>query len=223
MKGSRIAKWTGGVLVATGLGTALVGFTGPLEGLRLVAYQDVVGVWTACYGETEGIKKGMRFTREQCDSMFIGSLTEHEAGMRKCLAAPDALPDKSYIAFVSVTYNIGVGGFCGSTMARRLNAGDVRGACDAMMMWVKGGDPLRTIQGLVNRREKERALCIEGARAASAALPAPAPQPAPAPMPMPAPAEPEGVVPENNAPWWGIAIAVALMAAGIAAMLLRRK
>lgn len=220
-KGSRIAKWVGGVLVATGLGTAAVNFTGPLEGLRLIAYQDVVGVWTACHGETKGIKRGMRFTREQCDSMFIGSLTEHEAGMRKCLAAPDRIPDKSYIAFTSVTYNIGVGGFCGSTMARRLNAGDMRGACDAMMMWVKGGKPLRTIQGLVNRREKERALCLEGAREAS--VTAPTPKPVPAPAPVPRSAEPEGVVPEQGAPWWLFGGLAGLMAVGIAAMLFRRR
>src|SRR5690606_16845266 len=117
---SRLSKWSGGVLVATSLGAAAVEFTGPLEGLRLHAYKDVVGVWTACHGETKGIKPGMKFTREQCDSMFIGSLTRHEAGMRKCLKAPDAIPDKSYVAFVSVTYNIGVGGFCSSTMRKRL-------------------------------------------------------------------------------------------------------
>lgn len=223
IKGSRIAKWTGGALVATGLGTALVNFTGPLEGLRLVAYQDVVGVWTACYGETGGIKRGMRFTREQCDSMFIGSLTEHEAGMRKCLAAPDRIPDKSYLSFVSVTYNIGVGGFCGSTMAKRLNAGNLAGACDAMMMWVKGGKPLRTIKGLVNRREKERTLCLEGVREAAVTVPAPAPQPVPAPAPVPPSAEPEGVVPEQGAPWWVFGGLAGLMAAGIAAMLFRRR
>ncbi|MGO7237622.1 glycoside hydrolase family protein [Rhizobium brockwellii] len=30
---------------------------------------------------------------------------------------------------------MGTGGFCGSTVARKLNAGDIRGACDAFLMW----------------------------------------------------------------------------------------
>lgn len=146
----------------TGAGLLAIAVVGNWEGLRLYAYQDVVGVWTACYGETAGIKPGMKFTQEQCDVMFIGSLAEHEAGMRGCLAAPDTLPEKSYVSMVSVTYNIGVGAFCGSSMARKINAGDVRGACDALMLWVKAGG--KVVQGLVNRRTAERKLCLEGLR-----------------------------------------------------------
>lgn len=146
----------------TGAGLLAIAVVGNWEGLRLYAYQDVVGVWTACYGETAGIKPGMKFTQAQCDVMFIGSLAEHEAGMRKCLAAPDALPEKSYVAFVSATYNIGVGAFCGSSMARKVNAGDIAGACDALMLWVRAGG--KVVQGLVNRRTAERKLCLEGLR-----------------------------------------------------------
>lgn len=158
MKRSRLAA--GGAGAITGAGMLAIAIVGNWEGLRLYAYQDVVGVWTACYGETKGIRPGMKFTRDQCNVMLIGSLTEHEAGMRRCLKAPDGLPEKSYVAFVSATYNIGVAGFCGSSMARRINAGDVRGACDALMMWVRAGG--RVVQGLVNRRTAERKLCLEG-------------------------------------------------------------
>ncbi len=146
----------------TGAGMLAISVVGNWEGLRLYAYRDVIGVWTACYGETAGIRPGMKFTQEQCDVMFIGSLAEHEAGMRACLKAPDALPEKSYVAFVSATYNIGVGAFCGSSMARKVNVGDVRGACEALMLWVKAGG--KVVQGLVNRRSAERKLCLEGLR-----------------------------------------------------------
>lgn len=158
MKRSRLVA--GGTGAAAALGMLAIGFVGNWEGLRLYAYQDVVGVWTACYGETKGVRPGMKFTKEQCDVMFIDSLAEHEAGMRRCLKAPDSLPDKTYVAFVSATYNIGVGGFCGSSMARRANAGDLRGACEALMLWTKAGG--RVVQGLVNRRKAERKLCLEG-------------------------------------------------------------
>ncbi len=149
-----------------GKGTAAAAFAialvGGFEGLRLSSYRDVVGVWTACYGETKGIGPGMHFTAEQCSSMFLPRLQEHEAGMRACLTKPDAIPIKSYVAFVSLTYNIGIGGFCGSSVRARVNAGDLQGACDAILMWNKAGG--KVVQGLVNRREKERNLCLEGAR-----------------------------------------------------------
>lgn len=157
---SRLVTTAGALTVA---GSLLVGHAGGWEGLKLVAYKDVVGIWTACRGETDGIKRGMRFTREQCDVMFIDSLTKHEAGMRACLTAPDAIPERSYVSFVSVTYNIGTAGFCGSSMRRLLNAGNLRAACDALLAWNKGGKPLRVIAGLTNRRQDERRLCLEGA------------------------------------------------------------
>ena len=42
----------------------------PWEGLWLVAKVDKIGTGrpvTACYGETEGVKLGQKFTKEQCE------------------------------------------------------------------------------------------------------------------------------------------------------------
>lgn len=145
----------------TALGLMAVAVIGNFEGLRLVAYRDVVGVWTACYGETKGIRPGMKFTREQCDKMFVtDGLARHERGMRACLNDPDALPEKTYVSFLSLTYNIGVGGFCKSTVARMANAMNLRAACNAILAWNKAGG--RVVQGLVKRRDKEWRLCLAG-------------------------------------------------------------
>ena len=227
MKRSRLVAGATGAITA--IGVATIGVVGPWEGLRLVAYQDVVGVWTACYGETKGIKPGMRFSEEACDVMFIGSLTEHEAGMRQCLKAPDALPDKTYVAFVSVTYNIGTGAFCGSSMARRANAGDLVGACEALTAWNKAGG--KVVQGLTNRRIAERKLCLEGlAEGRPAPLPEiPAPQPAPPAPPAPAPLPPAPLPPvaapaaPAPAPLWPLLLLVAGMAAAAGLIIWRRK
>ncbi|WP_297842962.1 lysozyme [uncultured Roseibium sp.] len=146
-------------LVGT-LGALVVAFVGGWEGLRLVAYKDIVGVPTVCYGETLGVKLGDNHTKVECDAMLLSSLQRHEAGMRKCLKAPDAIPEKSYVAFVSLTYNIGVGAFCKSTARKRLDAGDVRGACDAATWYTRAGG--RKIPGLVNRRSAEHELCLQG-------------------------------------------------------------
>ncbi|MES0880497.1 lysozyme [Roseibium sp. SCP14] len=142
------------------VGAAAIALVGAWEGLRLTAYRDVVGVPTVCYGETYGVKLGDKYTKAECDAMLMRSLRKHEAGMRKCLKNPDAIPGKSYVAFVSLTYNIGVGAFCRSTARKRLNRGDVRGACNAAKWFNKAGG--RTIKGLVNRRAAEHRLCLEG-------------------------------------------------------------
>ena len=151
-------KTAAGALGALGL--LATAFIGGWEGKRNVAYQDIVGVWTVCYGETRGVERGDRFTDAQCLEMLGNGVVEFEQGVRACLKAPDAIPDKPYAMMVSLAYNIGTGAFCGSTVARRANAGDIKGACEAFTMWVKAGG--RTVQGLVNRRNAEKAICLEG-------------------------------------------------------------
>lgn len=141
-----------------GMAVALVG---GWEGLRTEAYLDIVDVPTVCYGETRGVKLGDRYTRSQCDAMLVRGLQDFETGMRKCLVNPDAIAAEVYVAMISVTYNVGVGGFCGSSMARLLNTGDEVGACNALLRWNKAGD--RVVKGLTNRRQDERKLCLKGA------------------------------------------------------------
>lgn len=147
--------------IVGGVAVAAVALIGGWEGLKLTSYQDVIGVWTACYGETKGIGPGMKFTKGQCDAIFIESIRDHEAGMRGCLENPDAIPEESYVAFTSFTYNVGVGNFCKSTMRRKINAGDVRGACHELRRWNRAGG--RVIRGLTNRRADELRLCLKGA------------------------------------------------------------
>lgn len=154
---SRLRKAGVGLTVA---GSLAVGLVGNWEGLRLYAYQDVIGVWTACYGETKDIKPGMKFTKAQCDVMFIDRLQEFEAGMRRCLSRPDAIPDKPYVAFLSLSYNIGLGAFCKSSIARHANAGNLTAACNAIPLYNKAGG--KVVKGLVRRRAEERKLCLSG-------------------------------------------------------------
>lgn len=138
---------------------AMVALIGGYEGLRTVAYRDVVGIPTVCFGETRGVEMGDSYTVEQCKTMLGEGIIEFSAGVDRCLTA--YVPDKSYTAFVSLAYNIGTGAFCRSTVVRKANAGDLVGACNAITMWNKGGG--RVLQGLVNRRADEKRLCLEGA------------------------------------------------------------
>ena len=146
-----------------------IALVGAWEGLRTKAYRDAVGVPTVCYGETRGVKMGHRYTVEQCKAMLGDGLQDFEKGIRKCLKKPDAIPDKSYVAFISLAYNIGQHGFCKSSIARYANRyadtgnlSDLRAACNRILRYNKAGG--RVLSGLVRRRKEERKLCIEGVK-----------------------------------------------------------
>lgn len=133
----------------------------PWEGRELTPYYDIVGILTWCDGETKGVPKA-HYTDAECDTILAKSVMEYEAQIRPCL--PAVLPDETRGAFISVAYNIGPRGFCSSSMSTLAKAGNLRGACNALLAWNKGwvkGKKV-VIKGLVNRRAAERALCLRG-------------------------------------------------------------
>lgn len=144
---------------AAGWLVGAVALVGAWEGIKLVAYRDFVNVWTVCRGETEGIDIHRIYTVEECDRMLADRLVEFNETVSRC-TGNRPLPDKVRIAFVSLSYNIGKGAFCGSTLARKARAGDLRGACEELPRWNRAGG--RVVQGLVNRRAEERRICLEG-------------------------------------------------------------
>lgn len=145
---------------------------GAWEGMRQSAYWDAYGrVWTVCYGETRGVKKGDWYTKEECDEMFGHALVDFERRAMRCLVdGGNRIPDKSYMAIVvDLPYNIGVGGFCKSsvrTYANRYmtsgNMSDLAEACHRLKRYVKSGG--KTVKGLVNRRNDMYQRCMEGVR-----------------------------------------------------------
>jgi len=145
------------------IGGAAVVLVAGFEGLRTAAYLDYgPQVPTICYGETRGVKLGDTATVEQCDAMLIATLSEFSRAIDKCL--PPAIPDESYVAFLSAAYNIGPAAFCGSSMSRRALQGDMLGACNALPLWnkVTMGGVRVPLPGLTKRREAEREMCLEG-------------------------------------------------------------
>jgi GH24 family phage-related lysozyme (muramidase) len=140
-----------------------VPFIGKWEGLELTAYRDVAGVLTVCYGETKGVRAGDTYTRAQCDAMLAREVISYRAGIHGAID-PDVrtahLAPLRDVAFVSLAYNVGVSAAGGSTAVRRLNAGNISGACAALTWWNKAGG--RVIRGLVNRRAEEQEICLAG-------------------------------------------------------------
>jgi lysozyme len=125
------------------------------------AYADIVGVWTICDGDTKNVRPGMTETREGCTARLERQLVAHAKPIIACVPGLAGQGrENQLVASVSLAYNIGTSGFCRSTIARRFNAGNWRGGCDAMLMWNKAGG--RPVRGLTLRRQRERALCLRG-------------------------------------------------------------
>jgi lysozyme len=137
-----------------------VPLTAKWEGVWLVAKPDTLayGIPTVCYGETEGVHVGDRYTLAQCKEMLAKKLPRYANEIAQCIKVD--ITEEALAAFIVFSYNVGSGGFCKSSTVRRLNAGDVRGACDGLRAWIKAGGKVR--QGLINRRADERDLCLSG-------------------------------------------------------------
>lgn len=130
------------------------------EGLYTKPYRDVVGVLTVCYGETAADQVDLKrtYTPQECKDMLARDLPKYDAELRKCIHV-DMSPNVE-AAVVSLGYNVGAAAVCRGSVARNLNRGDVRAACDSFMLYTRAGG--RVIQGLVNRRTAERKLCLKG-------------------------------------------------------------
>jgi GH24 family phage-related lysozyme (muramidase) len=137
-----------------------VSLIGGWEGLKLKAYRDIVGVWTVCYGETRGVKPTDVYTKAQCDEMLAEGIIDFEREVDKLITYKGDIPVEVKIAVVSWAYNVGTGAAARSTLMRKLNAGDLEGACNELLKWNRAGG--RVVQGLVNRRIDERQLCLSG-------------------------------------------------------------
>lgn len=110
------------------------------EGCRLVAYLDSVGVPTIGIGHTGRagppvVAMGMTITQAEAAAIFTTDLAPFEAAVAGAVKVP--LTQNQFDACVSLAFNIGAVGFAGSTVVHKLNAGDIGGAADAFLMWVR--------------------------------------------------------------------------------------
>lgn len=132
----------------------LAGIAG-YEGYRGEAYKDSVGVPTIGYGETAGVEMGEKTTPERALVQLLSSTEKYASAIRQCIHVP--LYQHEFDAYVSLSYNIGAGAFCKSTLVKKLNQGDFAGACNEIRRWNKAGG--KVLPGLVKRREAEYRMC----------------------------------------------------------------
>ena len=85
----------------------------------------------------------------------LDDVQRFEGALKQCVKVP--LHQYEYDAYISLSYNIGSKAFCGSTLVKKLNAGDFDGACQQVLRWDRfKGKPLA---GLTKRRQAEYEQC----------------------------------------------------------------
>lgn len=114
------------------------------------------GFGTTKHADGTPVRMGETTTPPRALVDLLRDADKFAQAVRRC--APVPMYQREFNAYVSLTYNIGEGAFCKSTVAKRLNAFDYEGACKAILMWDKVGGA--TVRGLTLRRQAEYQECI---------------------------------------------------------------
>lgn len=158
---TKAATGVAGLAVATGLFVTLL--WSPQEGTEIKAYQDSIGIWTICQGDTRNVTPGMVETMAGCKARTDGIARESLQAARALVTADMTYGE--WIAFADFIGNAGEANFKASSMLRLANQGRRAESCDAFLKWVYAGgrdcrDPKNNCRGIVYRRQTERAYCL---------------------------------------------------------------
>jgi lysozyme len=125
------------------------------EGFRNKAYKDSKGLLTIGVGHlikaSEPHLVGATLSDEEVKELLKSDLKWCSEAVETSVKVP--LTQKQYDALYSLCFNIGETNFKKSTVVKRLNANDYKGAADAIEMWNKPAV-------LIPRRKREKALFL---------------------------------------------------------------
>lgn len=125
------------------------------EGLRFEAY-NLGGQWLIGYGHAATARAGMTITEAEAEQLLRQDVRDAEDGVRRRVLVP--VNQNQFSAMVSLAYNLGVGGFGGSSVLEALNDGDYNEAADNFLNHNRAGGVPN--EHLTHRREQERALFL---------------------------------------------------------------
>lgn len=142
-----------------------VEFIKSFELFRAHAYKAVPTErhYTIGYGHySESVGPNDVITHEEALGLLREDIGEAADGLRMiCERDHISLSQCQYDALVSFCFNCGMRNFAGSTMRRKLAAGDFKGAADEFPRWCRSGG--RVLGGLRRRRAAERAMFLGSA------------------------------------------------------------
>ena len=125
------------------------------EGARNKAYKDSKGLWTIGVGHLikadEQHLLNATLTDQQVEELLRNDLKWCSEAVESSVRVP--LEQHQFDALYSLCFNIGGTAFKNSTVVKRINANDLKGAADAIEMWNKPAV-------LINRRKREKALFL---------------------------------------------------------------
>ena len=133
------------------------------EGLSLNPYLDVVKIPTIGWGNTyypDGKKVTLndKPISEIEATELLSYVSQKDFGDKILQLVKVPLNQNQFDALVSICYNIGMGNFSKSTLLKKINQGDFKGASLEFEKWNKSGGIV--LAGLVKRRLKEKVLFI---------------------------------------------------------------
>jgi len=127
------------------------------EGSRNKAYKDSKGLLTIGVGHLikadEPHLKDAVLTDEQVEDLLRSDLKWCSEAVESSVKV--SLSQNQYDALYSLCFNLGATNFKKSTVVKKINENDLKGAADAFLMWNKPAV-------LQKRRERERALFLSG-------------------------------------------------------------
>ena len=127
------------------------------EGARNKAYKDSKGLWTIGVGHLiksdEQYLLNATLTDQEVEDLLKKDLKWCSDAVETSVKVPLSQPQ--FDALYSLCFNIGGTNFSKSTVVKKINANDMQGAADAILMWNKP-------DVLINRRKREKALFLSG-------------------------------------------------------------
>lgn len=139
------------------------------EGLRLESYLCTAKVWTIGYGTTlypngKRVKPGEKCTKAEAELYLKLAVEIFAREVKSLIKVP--VTDNQLCALISFAYNVGsdidadtiAEGLGDSTLLKKLNAGDIKGAAAEFPKWNKSGG--KVTPGLTRRRKAEMELFL---------------------------------------------------------------
>lgn len=131
------------------------------EQCRLKAYPDPAtgdAPWTCGWGCTgPDIGRGTTWTQQQADDRFAAELSKFEAAVNGMVTGP--INQHMFDALVSFAYNCGAANLRGSTLLKKVNAGDFAGSALEFAKWIRADGSV--MNGLIRRRKAEAELFLK--------------------------------------------------------------
>ena len=130
------------------------------EGCKLNAYQDSIGIWTIGYGNItyengNKVKKGDKITQQRAEELFKYFADRFASNIDTKITKE--VTQNQFNAIVSLSYNIGLGNFSGSTLLKKINKdSNDKTIRNEFLKWRFAGE--KELKGLINRRKEESEL-----------------------------------------------------------------